>query len=33
MIWGRRWRIVLLPILTLTAATGNMSDPIYPFVY
>ncbi len=31
MVWGRCWLIVLLPILFLIAATGKVSNSIYPF--
>ncbi len=29
MVWGRRWVVVLLPILSLICATGKVSDLIY----
>ncbi|KAG7448634.1 uncharacterized protein BT62DRAFT_992651 [Guyanagaster necrorhizus] len=32
MVWGRRWLIVLLPILSLVSAIGMALDPIYSFL-
>ncbi|PBK94984.1 hypothetical protein ARMGADRAFT_910165, partial [Armillaria gallica] len=32
MVWGRRWSIVLFPIVSLISATGKMTDLIYSLV-
>ncbi len=32
MVWGRRWLVVLFPLLSLASAIGMMSVPVYFFM-